>query len=370
MNAEAVDDDLSFVMAELTAGVGARASAVLFDAGDGRVRVLHAHDPAAAIDRLLGDATGAIDALVDRPEWLRSGEEVVGEDLLLAPLSGGDARGRMIVAMIFDRLEPERRRAAELAFARAAPVAGACLRLWLARRAGAAAVRSLHAALDWSGLGVVLLDGGGEIVFANHAARGMLDAGDGLRRSGNRVVTCDLGDTVRLQLAIEHVTAVVEGDVAAAADRHAAPLLAIGRAGAPALMLSVLPAADVGGDAAAILYVMDPARDMGELLRPVCRAYRLSPTEALLARHLVAGDTVTAAAVHMGVRAMTARGYLKQIFLKTGTHRQPELVQLMLSSIIHTHPGPRTVPSQADPLPANGGRATSESTVSVRSRAG
>jgi len=361
MNAETVDDDLSLVMAELTVGVGARASAVLFDAGDGRVRMLHAHDPAAAIDRLLGDAAGAIDAVADRLEWLRSGDE----DLLLAPLYGGDARGRVVIAMTFDRLEPERRRAAELAFARAAPVAGACLRLWLARRAGAAAVRSLHAALDWSGLGVVLLDGGGEIVFANHAARGMLDAGDGLRRSGNRVVTCDLGDTVRLQLAIEHVTAVGESDVAAAADRHAAPLLAIGRAGAPALMLSVLPTASVGGDAAAILYVMDPARDMGELLRPVCRAYRLSPTEALLARHLVAGDTIAAAAVHMGVKAMTARGYLKQIFLKTGTHRQPELVQLMLSSIIHTHPGPRTVPSQADRLPANGGRATSESAVSV-----
>jgi len=327
MNAEPADDDLALLLADLTARLGARAGAVLLDPGDGCSRIVQAHDPEAVIDWSSRAPTCAI----DRPHWM-AGEHDGSGDLLLAPAHETNDGGRCAIATIFARLGPDGRRAAELAYARAAPLAHAGLRLWLRARAAAVAVRSLRAALDWSGLGVVLLDHGGGIVFANQAARALLDAGDGLRRSGNRVVTRDLGDTVRLQLAVEHVV------TARATHRLDAPLLAIGRAGGPALMLSVLPPATDDIAVAAILYVMDPARDVGELLRPVCRAYRLSPAETLLARHLVAGDTVVAAAAQMGVKAMTARGYLKQIFLKTDTHRQPELVQLMLSSIIHTHP--------------------------------
>ena len=170
----------------------------------------------------------------------------------------------------------------------------------------------------------------------------MLDAGDGLRRHRNRIVTCDLGDTVRLQLAIEHVIGAGEGEEAATIRER--PLLAIGRAGRTALMLSVLPpgpAAGKDGRVAAVLYIMDPARDVRDLLRPVCRAYRLSPAEGLLARYLVAGETVATAASVMGVKAMTARGYLKQIFLKTDTQRQAELVWLLLRSSVRTAPGCR-----------------------------
>jgi DNA-binding CsgD family transcriptional regulator len=45
--------------------------------------------------------------------------------------------------------------------------------------------------------------------------------------------------------------------------------------------------------------------------------------------HLAAGLSVGDAATRMRVKVDTARAYLKQVFAKTGTHRQASLLQLV-----------------------------------------
>ena len=54
--------------------------------------------------------------------------------------------------------------------------------------------------------------------------------------------------------------------------------------------------------------------------------FDLTPAEARLALHLVAGETLRSAAVKLSITYETARSQLKNIFKKVGTHRQAELV--------------------------------------------
>src|SRR5262245_2313490 len=60
-----------------------------------------------------------------------------------------------------------------------------------------------------------------------------------------------------------------------------------------------------------------------DLLR--CR-FGLTPAEARLALQLVAGEPLRSAAAKLGISYETARTELKNIFSKTGTCRQAELV--------------------------------------------
>ena len=58
--------------------------------------------------------------------------------------------------------------------------------------------------------------------------------------------------------------------------------------------------------------------------------FRLTPSEARLALRLVTGESLRSAALALNVSYETARTALKVIFTKTGTHRQSELVIVIL----------------------------------------
>jgi DNA-binding CsgD family transcriptional regulator len=90
--------------------------------------------------------------------------------------------------------------------------------------------------------------------------------------------------------------------------------------------------------AAAAIYLFDPGQDLQLRLEPACRFYGLSPVETRLACCLAEGGSVVEAAERIRVREQTARSYLKQIFIKTATNRQAELVSLLLKSCIRTAP--------------------------------
>src|SRR5262245_47105894 len=67
-----------------------------------------------------------------------------------------------------------------------------------------------------------------------------------------------------------------------------------------------------------------------DLLR--CR-FGLTPAEARLALQLVAGEALRSAAVKLGISYETARTELKNIFNKTGTCRQAELVIVLVTAL-------------------------------------
>lgn len=57
--------------------------------------------------------------------------------------------------------------------------------------------------------------------------------------------------------------------------------------------------------------------------------YDLTPTEARIAATLTRGATLQDAATAQGIRISTARTHLAQVFRKTGTHQQSQLVALL-----------------------------------------
>ncbi|RYF07358.1 MAG: hypothetical protein EOO77_25915, partial [Oxalobacteraceae bacterium] len=142
-------------------------------------------------------------------------------------------------------------------------------------------------------------------------------------------------DTLRLHAAIEH--AVSTGSGRANAPRH--PIVALSRHEGRPLMAAVVPSDDVeaaSAECAAVLYVVDPDQDLKTLIEPICAFYRLSPKETRLACALARGHSLAEAAAELHLREQTARTYLKQIFFKTDTNRQVELVRLLLLSAVRT----------------------------------
>ena len=109
------------------------------------------------------------------------------------------------------------------------------------------------------------------------------------------------------------------------------------RAAAPPLIVAAIAArkrATEPSDIAAIVYVADPAGNNEQFLQPLFRLFNLSTSEGRLASLLADGATLAKAAETLRIKEQTARGYLKQIFIKTDTKRQGELVHLMLSSLL------------------------------------
>jgi DNA-binding CsgD family transcriptional regulator len=72
---------------------------------------------------------------------------------------------------------------------------------------------------------------------------------------------------------------------------------------------------------------------MNESIDLLQRHFGLTPAEARVALHLVAGETLRSAEVKLSITYETARTHLKNIFNKTGTCRQAELLVVILTAL-------------------------------------
>lgn len=259
--------------------------------------------------------------------------------MLSVPMPG-DGGSVLTVSALFASASVKARVAAEAMVARLRPLMAGFMKLWSLRGTVQHRLDGLASALNQSDVGILVLDRDAALLFTNRAGTTLLDAGNGLRRKGGSIGASELADSLRLQVAIGHV---LDGDDRVGGRARRTPIVALRRSGKlRPLMVSVLPPDRPpvdAEDAAAILYVFDPELDVLPLLQPACRIYALSPVETRLACLLSGGASVGEAAVAMRVKEQTARTYLKQVFLKTGTNRQADLVRVMLSSIVRTAQG-------------------------------
>lgn len=269
--------------------------------------------------------------------WAPQGQEAESTGLLTARIVAED--GVVTVTSVFRLISAATRRNAREAATRSLPMVQAFFRLWASRARVLLASRGLTAALNSSDVATLLVDGEGRLVFVNAAAERVLVRNNGLRRAGALLSATRLADTMRLQAAIEHVIHETVASVAGA------PVVALHRKGSRPLLAAVVAATGhpaQGEGVAAIVHVFDPDQEIEPLLDPVCRLYSLSSVEGRLATLLAGGVVLADAARTMGIQEQTARSYLKQVFLKTDTNRQAELVWLMLKSAVRTAPGCRT----------------------------
>jgi DNA-binding CsgD family transcriptional regulator len=199
---------------------------------------------------------------------------------------------------------------------------------------------SLSAALDLSDVGVILLDRGASLLFANTRATALLERQDGLQHDECFISATEPRDDVRLQAALQralHSNLIQSDDDE---DRNNAPFVTLQRADHEraliATVMNVENAAIDPRDPAVIVYLFDPEQNVEQTLAPVCRLYKLTAVETRLVQHLVNGMRLSHAAEHMQIQPDTARAYLKQIFAKTRTNRQVDLVRLMYASMTRT----------------------------------
>ena len=177
---------------------------------------------------------------------------------------------------------------AERAVRRMSEWIGDYTRLWWRQQSDRHRGDSLHAALDLVGVALFVLDGKGQPIIANHAARLLLEAGDGLRNIGGMLIATSLEDSARLQTAIAHASTRETGN------RQWAPLLAIRREGLRPLSVAVMRGSTVGastgaGDSLVVIQAVDPHCDIESALLPVCAVYNLTGAEARLAKLLIGG---------------------------------------------------------------------------------
>jgi DNA-binding CsgD family transcriptional regulator len=192
-------------------------------------------------------------------------------------------------------------------------------------------VSTFEASLDLIGVGVVLVDAQAAIIHANRAAKLMLSIGSPIRSNRGELRTC-----------LPKVSAALRAAIAKAVGNEAAiggvdiGITAPQASGDPAL-IHVLPLA--GGQVRAHIAprptaaVFITAKGSGEAPPPgaIAAAFDLSPAEVRVLERLIVGRTPAEIADDLGSALPTVRTHLSNIFSKTGTARQADVIRLATS---------------------------------------
>jgi DNA-binding CsgD family transcriptional regulator/PAS domain-containing protein len=180
---------------------------------------------------------------------------------------------------------------------------------------------------------MILADLHGRIVLINEAASAIVRVGDGLSINRGHLVAKIARENAQLQRLVAQcaVTTIGKGLSPGGA-------LTISRPSGKRSLHVLVTALRTSnlfaprGPAAAAIFVSDPEQQVetdGELLR---QFHGLTPAEARLASLLARGLTLREATAELSITANTGRGYLKNIFSKTETRTQAQLVRLVLST--------------------------------------
>lgn len=173
--------------------------------------------------------------------------------------------------------------------------------------------------------GVVLIGAQQQVLFANRAAESMFARGAGLDVERGRLKTSRAPDDALLERLIAH-----------AINNGVGSSMVIAREARPALIVLAMPLGAEkdpynGQRPRAVVFIKDLERAAEPSLATFARHFGLTPAQTALAREMNKGDGVASAAARLGIAYATARTHLVQIFQKTQTRRQAELVRLMLA---------------------------------------
>jgi DNA-binding CsgD family transcriptional regulator len=169
------------------------------------------------------------------------------------------------------------------------------------------------------------IDHFGFVLEANSAMGSVY--GDELRIRNRRLWVADPA----AKLALDRLTE----QIAASADRSALTVdpIVIKRTGKLPIILRALPVPPaarspfLGARAIFTFTAIEPRPRLDASL--LNKVFGLTPAEARLAAALADGTNLETASERLGITRETARNQLKSVFLKTGTHRQSQLVALL-----------------------------------------
>ena len=193
---------------------------------------------------------------------------------------------------------------------------------------------ALTEAIDRYPTGVALIDARGQLVLMNRGARVIFEQSDGLslhdatphaerpaeNKELRRILTAAIDAARTGANPVDNVMSVSRSSGARAYPLMAAPLRPA--TGDPTL-----------SDAVAVLYVADLESGTVRRREVLGTLYGLTQAETELVELLCQGHSLETAAETRGVTMNTTRSQLKQVFSKTSTSRQGELVRLVMSGV-------------------------------------
>jgi len=191
--------------------------------------------------------------------------------------------------------------------------------------------RIISGVLDGLPVGLVFVDGKGRFLRANSRGERILHDSDGLTVSRGQLTASDARETRALQKVVA-TACDPDGRLDPAASMSMRISRPSGRRDLDVMACPIDPASELWtqGLAAAFLVVSDGSVALEGATVRLRELYGLSDAESKLAAALAGGITVKEWATERGVSVETVRWQLKQIFSKTGTSRQPELIRLVL----------------------------------------
>lgn len=178
--------------------------------------------------------------------------------------------------------------------------------------------------------GCVLVSFAGQILYANQAANDIAAARDGLSLGTRGLRAAHASDDAALQRLIRQAC-IADGHEPRSSSR-----IAISRGSGckpytvQAIPLRLSHARFLNGPAAALVLVVDPERAAHLPPEDLQKLYDLTPAEAEVAIRVLRGHGLQYVADELRVTLSTVRVHLQRVFEKTGTHRQAELVRLLI----------------------------------------
>jgi DNA-binding CsgD family transcriptional regulator len=187
--------------------------------------------------------------------------------------------------------------------------------------------------LDRNVTAIIALDAGRRVVFMNRAAEALNLRPDGIRISSDGIRLAAPQDDERLRMLIARVMASrqsqnASGEVMLArrpSGRRPYGVSVAAVAQAPIALTTFRPAVWV--------LIKDPEIPTGPPAPHLQALFDMTQAEARLAVRLAAGDSLKTAAEELGITCGTARTRLIQLFQKTNTQSQGQLIQLLLSCL-------------------------------------
>lgn len=176
--------------------------------------------------------------------------------------------------------------------------------------------------------GIAIIGHGSRVVYTNAVAGRMLQSGDGLRTHAGRIEAVAPSADTHLQRSIPAALAP-EG-----ADRSGTSFACPRRSGLRPYVVDVVPlerSTDTESPRRAMIVVVDPEDEPEPPAVLLQRLFGLTRSEADTALLVLQGHGLKHISEQLWLSQATVKTHLQHVFDKTGTHRQAELVRLLLT---------------------------------------
>lgn len=195
---------------------------------------------------------------------------------------------------------------------------------------------AMSQAMEKLALGIILVSGQGQMLFANRAAEDLLRQGDGLMLSRNRLHAAIPAADAQLRRLLQSAAGASLGQTS-----EPGGFLRLPRQAERPICLSIYPfmAPHLSNGTrvpACLIFISDPNWQKPPRSDVLARMYRLTSAEARLFEALLAGERLQDYAARFCVSLQTVKTQLSRLFHKTGHSRQTDLVREGLSNPILT----------------------------------